>query len=77
MKATIKFRPIDERTLALLLHVNEEESSDAVATFSRLMSAAMIAGALIGLTKEQIVDLAETLSEYAALAVAERRDIFG
>lgn len=77
MKANIKFRPIERETLQLLHFAHELESADPVATYSRLMSAAMVSGAILGLTQEQITQQAEVFSENAIRAVSDRKDIFG
>jgi len=77
MKATIKFRPLEWETLALLHSVNNAENGDPVATFSRLLSAALISAAILGITREQMMQQCEACIELAIKAVAERTDIFG
>jgi len=77
MKANIKFRPLERQTLELMHQVHQMNSSDAVATYSRLMSAAMLSAAILGLTQEQITQQVEIFAEQAIRAVSERKDIFG
>lgn len=77
MLATIKFRPIERETLALLSSVHEAEGNDPTATYGRLLSAAMVAGAILGLSPEQVAQQAQAFAEGAQRAVSERPDIFG
>lgn len=75
-KVEVKFRPVDRDTLKLI-HTTYQQEGDAAANYGRLMSAAMVAGAIIGLTKEQIAQHAEVCAEHAIRAVETRTDIFG
>lgn len=77
MRAEIRFRPLERATLELLYETWEREGADPVANYSRLISAAMLAAAIIGLTPEQVSDQVETMVAKAAEAVRERTDIFG
>lgn len=77
MKATIKFRPLERETLQLLLHASETNGNDPLATYGRLVSATMVAAALIGLTPAQVAQQAEAFAEQAVKAVADRPEIFG
>lgn len=77
MLATIKFRPIERETLRILFSVHEAEARDPTETYSRLLSAAMVAGAILGLAPEQIAQQAQAFAEGAQRAVSERPDIFG
>ncbi len=77
MLAAIKFRPIERATLELLLTAHKAEGADPVAAYGRLMSSAMVAGAIIGLTPQQIAQQAEAFAEQAQRAIVERGDIFG
>ncbi|MBI1620123.1 hypothetical protein [Aquamicrobium zhengzhouense] len=76
MKVTINFRPLDRETLMLVATVHDHEQ-DPVAAYSRLMSAAMMAAAIIELTPAQVAEQAELFAAQAARAVRERPDIFG
>jgi hypothetical protein len=77
MLAEIRFRPLERATLELLYDTWEKEGGDPVANYSRLISAAMVAAAIIGLTPEQVSDQVETMVVKATEAVRERPDIFG
>ncbi len=76
-KATVKFRPIERQTLDLLMQAHKTAGGDAVATYSVLISAAMVAGAILGLTPQQAGHQAPELMHMARAAVRERPDIFG
>lgn len=76
MLATIRFRPIERPTLDLVGNVHNQEG-DPVAAYSRLLSAAMVAAAMLGLTPEQVAQQAEAFAAQAARAVQGRPDIFG
>jgi len=76
-KTTIKFRPIERQTLDLLMQAHKAAGGDAVATYSVLISAAMVSGAILGVTPQQAGHQAPELMRLARAAVAERPDIFG
>ena len=76
MKVRIIFRPLERETLMLVATVHDHEQ-DPVAAYSRLMSAAMMAAAIIELTPAQVAEQAELFSAQAAPALQERPDIFG
>lgn len=73
---TVKFRPVQRQTLALLLAAHEVEG-DPVDTFSRLLSACFVSAAIIEITPEKICEYATAMMPMARRAVLERRDIFG
>lgn len=75
--ATIKFRPLERETLELLMQVNASQEGDPIATYGRLMSAASLAAAIIGLRADQVTQQVEAFLEQATKAVQERPDIFG
>lgn len=76
-KGAVRFRPIEESTLRVLVQVRKAEGSDPVATYSRLMSAAMVAAAIIGVTPRQVGHHSPEMLRLARRAVRERPDIFG
>lgn len=76
MQATIRFHPIEPETLRLLTET-WDELGDPVDCYSRLISAAMVAAAILGLEPEKVSGQAEGYARQAARAVAERTEIFG
>lgn len=74
---TILFRPIDRATLDLMLHAYEEVGEDPIKSFSLLFSAAIMASATMGMTKQQWADLVGECLPNAVRAFNERPDIFG
>jgi hypothetical protein len=74
--ATIKFRPLEKETLELLLQVNCAHDHDPVATYGRLISAASVAAAIIGLRPELVAQQVEAFVGAASEAVRDRPDIF-
>lgn len=77
MQAEIQFRPLDKATLKLALETFQSCDEDPIASYSRLLSATMVAGAILGLSPEQASHQAGELMVLAKRAVAERPDIFG
>ncbi len=77
MKATIKFRPTERATLAVLGSTHEGEGRDPVATYSRLLSATALAGAMLGLRPEGIASHFLEVAETATEVVKAHPDIFG
>lgn len=75
--ATFEFRPITRETLSLCRSIFDECDGDPVKTYGRLLSAAMVAGAMLGLTPEQITQQALECARQAERAVKGRPDIFG
>lgn len=75
--ATIKFRPLEKETLALLVQVNCDNAHDPIATYGRLISAASVAAAIIGLRPELVADQITSFVTAASDAVRDRPDIFG
>jgi len=74
---TVKFRPIERQTLDLLMQANKTADGDPAATYSILISAAMVAGAILGVTPQQAGHHAPDMLRHARAAVNERTDIFG
>ena len=74
--ATIRFRPLAPETLMLLLIANQAANEDPVDAYGLLLSAALVAGAMLGLTHEHIHDQVKLMYDNAIRAVAERRDVF-
>ncbi len=77
MKVTVKFQPIKRETLAIVRDAHEAEDQDPVAAYGRLLSAAMVAGAILELKPEMVIQQVEACYEQAILAVKNRKDIFG
>lgn len=75
--ATIRFRPLEKETLELLLHANCTNGHDPIATYGRLISAASVAAAIIGLRPELVADQVQSFVTAATEAVHDRPDIFG
>lgn len=76
MFRTFKFRPLERQTLELLVNTHQQEG-DPVDTYSRLMSAAMVAAAILDLSPKDVAEHARIFSTEAQRAVQDRRDIFG
>lgn len=77
MQAEIQFHPLDKATLKLALETFQSCDEDPIASYSRLFSATMVAGAILGLSPEQVSHHTGELMVLAKRAVAERPDIFG
>lgn len=77
MHAAVKFKPLEEATLQLVMDVYEREGNDAVAAYGRLLTATMMAGAALGMRKEQVKQQALVLLVEAKNAMAARPDLFG
>lgn len=77
MEIKINFRPLEPQTLRLVLGVHKVEGEDPVNTYSRLISAALVAGAMLGLTAEDVAKQTEQFYAAALRAVEGRPQIFG
>jgi len=73
----IHFRPLHDETLGLLALVYSHANGDPVATYSRLISAAVMAGALIEMMPEQMAGQVKLFMPGAHMAIKENPEIFG
>ena len=75
--ATIPFRPLDDHTLQVVFDAYGRAGADPARTYGLLLSAAAVAGAILGVTPQQVAHHAPEVMRQARRAVAERPDIFG
>jgi hypothetical protein len=73
----LRLSPTSDRVLRLLERANRKAARDPVQTYGDLLSAAVIAARLIGLTREQIDGHVSAFIPQADAARANRPDIFG
>lgn len=76
-EGVFKFRPTEPETLAIMLMAWATEEEDPVDTFSRLFSAALMAGAFINLTAESFQKIVNECLPRAHQAMAAHPEIFG
>ena len=73
----VKFRPLQDDTLRLLMGVYLAENEDPVATYSRLISATVMAGAMFEMMPEQMVDHVTRFMPNAHMVIKEHPEMFG
>lgn len=74
---TVRFRPLRRETLKLLADVYTASGDDPIEAYSRLVSAAAVAGAILGHDPEDASELFEQAVKAAMQAIIHRPDIFG
>ncbi len=75
--ATIKFEPIHQDTLTLLDMQYVLNGKNPVAAYGRLLSATLVAAAMLGLSREQMDEQLDSMFDAAHRAVNESTHIFG
>lgn len=74
---TVTFRPMQDDTLKLLLHVYLLEGKNPVKAYSRLVSAAVMAGAMMDMMPEQMAEHVTKFMPNAHMVIKEHPEIFG
>ncbi len=73
----VRFRPIQKETAIIMQSAYDMENSDPVAAYSRLISAAVMAGAFLNLTPEEIATQVQMFTPIAHQAIADHPEMFG
>jgi len=76
-KYKIMFRPLQPETHGLMIQVYLAENNDPVATYSRLISAAVMAGAMLEMMPEQIAYHVKKFMPNAHMAIKDHPEMFG